>query len=281
MTEAFDPRLVKVSITFEDGVHVYQDLMISARGRLLASAIASQCEVQIFNLNESHKNYILTQGSPYKFPRTLIPLSLEVGRESYGTFEIFNGQMLAGAATQPPDIGITLVSVNNSFLLGAIIASTQPPISSLKTICQQCATRNSLSLDFQATDKQIDNYSYSGSVAGELRNIEKIGGINVYSNNGKMIVLDSNKPRAGTVRLINAANGMVGVPEVTSSGVNVRVMIDNSLQLGGSVQVESEINPAANGVYKIVQMDFDLANRRDPFWYVLKLWNTAYIGGTS
>ena len=61
----------------------------------------------------------------------------------------------------------------------------------------------------------------------------------------------------------------------------VKLMMDNSIELGGSVSVQSDLNPAANGTYKVVQANFEVASRDHPFWYTLYCSNLAYYQGTQ
>lgn len=283
MTQAFDPRLVKVTLDLIDGSHVYEDLAIFAQGRLFGSSLQNTCQVKLFNLTADHRNYIITQASPLKTPRTPINIALDIGRESYGTFRLFQGYVIAADVTQPPDIGVVLESLNSNFLSGAILGTNQPAISSLHQIAQRIADRYKLALDFQATNQQIENYSFNGSLTQELRRFEQLGKINAFvsPDNTTLVILDANKAAKGDVILINAATGMVGIPQVTDSGVTVRMMINPNVRLGGTINIQSELNPAANGEFKVVQIHYMLANRADPFWYILECSNLAYYQGTA
>lgn len=283
MTAAFDPRLVKVTLDLPGGTQEYQDIAIFAQGRLFGSPIQNVCECKIFNLTKQNTDFIVTQASPLKSPRTPIFMALDVGRQSYGTFRLFQGNVIAAEVTQPPDIGICLRSLTSNFLTGAIQGVQQGGSTSLMRISQAIAARGGWVLNFQATDKQIANYSFTGSVNAEMQYLQNIGGINVFTSadDSTLYVIDATKPIDGDPILISPATGMVGVPQVTDSGVNVRVMINNGIKLGGSVTIQSDLNPAANGTFKVVQILFDVANRDNPFWYSLYCSNLAYYQGTT
>lgn len=283
MTAAFDQRIIKVGLQFDDGVVTFEDLAIQARGRKFASSCMNECEARIFNLTKQQQNYVLTKASPLAQPgkeRTPINLTLDVGRQSYGTFRLFEGYVFQCGATQPPDIGITLRSLTSNFLTGVIAGSAQPDNTLLSVIAAGVAKSNSLTLEFKATDKQINNWSVSGSVLQQVNMLGQVGGVDAFVDNNTLVVLDSNKSRTEGPRLINASTGMVGIPQVTDSGVLVRMMVDNSIELGGSVTIESALNPAANGTYKVVQLNFDVATRDQPFFYTLVCSNLAYYQGT-
>jgi hypothetical protein len=61
---------------------------------------------------------------------------------------------------------------------------------------------------------------------------------------------------------------MVGVPVMDIQGVTTKYMLDQSSTLGGALEVQSLINPAANGIYNIYKLDFDIANRDVPWYWI-------------
>lgn len=280
--DAFDPRIVQVGVEFDGKTTTFEGLNIMAIGRKYGTAIMNECDVRIFNLSNQERHDILTMASPIKQKLTPIKLTLDVGRESYGAFRLYEGQVIACGSTQPPDIGISLKSLTGNYFMSLVNGYSQPPISSLKNIAQLVATANGLKLDFQATDKQIENYSFSGAAAKQIEKLNQMGNIIAFQDNDKLIVVDAGGSLQSQTRLINSQTGMVGIPEITQKGIRVKMMIDNSIRLFGKVQVESEINPAANGLYQIIQLNFEIANRENPFWYILECLSPAYwIGGTQ
>lgn len=287
MTSAFDNRVIKVGIEINGNQLTFEGLNIFARGTKWTSSLMSACEVRIYNLTQEQRKFILTQASPIARPPALltpINLTLDVGRESYGTFRLFAGQVFAGGATQPPDIGILLNSLTNNYQLSMTQNYQQSSIATLRTISQQVADAMNppLALEFTATDKQIENFSYTGSPQGMIAKLNEMGGVIAHIDNATLVVTDADKPRGNIVRLLNQTNGMVGIPQPTASGCIVKMMIDNSIQIGGEVQVESIINPGVNGNYIVRQMDFDIASRETPFWYTLQCQSKQlYTGGTQ
>ena len=283
MTSAFDNRIVKVSLEFEDGISTFEGLAITANGRKYNNEIMNECQCNIYNLTKDQRNYILRRTSPLLITKTPIKMMLDVGRESYGTFRLFNGMVNLSNTTQPPDIGLSLFALTNSYAQGIITGSTQAAQSSLKTIAQSIATANGLTLDFdesQVTDKQIENFSHSGSVASQIKKLNEIGNVIAFIDNETLILLDSNKTKKGEARIISAATGMVGIPTLTQNGVIVKMMLDNSVELGSLITVQSEMLPPANGDYKVIKIDFEVASREPAFWYTLECQTLDYYLGT-
>ena len=124
MTDAFDWRIVKLGLElngettiFDGGYRGGVGFDIVASGRRYLSASMSQCDLAIYNLTKEHRNYILTHATPLVQQgqnRKGIFVTLDIGRESYGTFRMFEGYSFACKPSQPPDIGIFLQSMTNN-----------------------------------------------------------------------------------------------------------------------------------------------------------------------
>jgi hypothetical protein len=269
MSTAFDPRIVQVSIAFPEGALTLEGLSIYATGQKFQAAAFNTCQCQIFNLTKEQRNYILSRTSPLNNPRTPIPMNLNVGRQSYGTFNLFSGYIQKSSATQPPDIGITLTALTSGFLIGALLSETQQATTQLSTIAQNIAANNGLSLNFLATDKQINNFSYVGSIAYQINSLNEMGGIIASVDNGILTVINAGQSINIGTRLINANNGMIGIPQFYENGVIVKMMIDKTVQLGDKVTIESKQLPAANGDYIIIAIIYEVASRDQQFYYTL------------
>lgn len=282
MTAAFDPRVIQVTIllpnetlTLDGGLSIY------ASGIKTNSSILNQCEIRIINVTKEHRNYILTRLSPLNLNNTPVRVFLDVGRESYGIFRLFDGYVLTTSSTQPPDIGIILTAVNDIILIGDITQETQPESSALSTIAKNIATKMGKILNFEATDKQIENYIYNGCVAYEVQELENMGDVVVSTDNDILTVRNANTPSNAAPRIINASTGMVGIPAFIWNGVRVTLMIDNTIKLGNVVTIESEMLPAANGDYVVVAIRFEVASRDQPFFYILECMAKDFYLGTQ
>jgi hypothetical protein len=290
MTSAFDGRLVRVTLALLSGTFTFQSLAIFARGSMFTSAQMGQCELTIFNMTKDQRNQVLTQASPMNLGRVNSPngqfipvnMTLEVGRESYGTFTLFQGNVIACSVTQPPDIGVMLRGLTSNYLASVLAGLNQSSVTLLSTIVKGVAASLNIPFENTATDRQIDNYSFNGGVLNQVKKLNMIGGILAYIDpkSNTLIVHDSDKSRPGGPILVAADTGMVGIPQVTEVGVVVKVMLAPSYRLGGQIEVVSEINPAANGTYFIYNIDFDVANRDTPFWLTLNCRTLPYFMGT-
>lgn len=281
---AFDPRLVEVSIVLPTGtINLGSGCEIYASGKKYASALMNECHVNIFNLSRDVRNNILSQTSPLKLGQNqTVMLTLDVGRESTGAFRFFEGNVVSANVSQPPDIGIALTSLTANFAAGVVSGVAQSATVPLSKIAKDIALRQGLDLYFQVKeDKMIDNYTHNGSISKEIGKLNVMGNVVAFVDNNTLVVIDSNTPIDTSPVIISASTGMVGVPQVTEYGVLVKMMINNAIKLGGPVTVKSDINPTANGDYFVTSIDFEIASREQPFWYVLGCQTTSRYMGTQ
>lgn len=264
---SLDPRLITITLQVNGGTKVFdQNLSISARGAKYGNAIFNDCEVTIANLDKATQDFILTETSPYNLNRTPKLITIDAGRVSYGISRIFAGSVFTSRPTQPPDISVILRCIENGFNGGNIVRRNYND-TPLSQIAGQIAKDNNLTLIFEANDRLIGNYTFNGPVNGQLDVLEKQGLIDVFQDGLKMVVKNQAVPLQGGARIINASNGMIGIPELNERGCIVKFLLDNRTTLGAGIVVESDVYPAANGLYTIYKLDFEIASRDTAFYY--------------
>jgi hypothetical protein len=264
-----DPRIVKVSITVNGVVKTYSSpLAITITGTRYGNALQNEAEILIENLDKPTQDYILTETSPYNKNKTPKVVTVEAGRQSYGTSLIYRGNIVTSSVSQPPDIGITLRCLTGNFTKGNVLTRNQPGQATLKQISSQIAQDNQTILNFQATDRNIANYAFAGAATNQVDLLNSLGNINAFIDNGTLIVKNAFIPLNNTLRILNAETGMIGIPEFTEWGVKVKFLLDNRTTLGGALRIQSKIYPAINGDYVIYKLAFQIATRDVPFYYV-------------
>lgn len=269
MTNALDPRIVKISIEVNGRLKIYTDpIQLTANGTRYGNALQNECTVTLDNLDVETQDYLLTETSPYNLNRTPKRVIVEAGRVSYGTAVIYVGNIVRAIVSQPPDITITLQCLTGNFYKGNILARSQPGIVPMQQISQAVANDLNVNLLYQATDKNITNYSYAGDALGQVENLNQMGNYNAFIDNNTLIVKDAFIPLNNSLRILNAQNGMIGIPEFTEQGIKVKFLLDNQTTLGSSLRIESKQYPAANGDYVIYKLGFQITNRDTPFYFI-------------
>lgn len=275
MATELDPRLLRISIEINGQLKSYEDLDMSASGTKYANANQNECEVKINNLDKTTRDYLLTETSPFTKSKTRKLLRVEAGRVSSGYSLVFQGDITNAVGAQPPDITLALKAATTDFAKGDIVSRSQAGVVPLRNIAARVAQDLGLSLTFQAAAKQISNYSFTGSAAKQVGQLGQLGRVNAYVDDGALVVKDWNAPLADRVREVNLDTGMIGIPDFTETGIKVKLLFDNQTVLGGALRVTSRLNPAANGLYTVAKLGFELASRDTPFYYIAEATRSA------
>lgn len=263
-----DPRIIRIGIEVNGVLKTYDDLFVVASGTKFANANQNECEVKIANLDKATRDYLLTETSPFNRNRTRKLLRVEAGRRSTGVSLVYQGDITNATGSQPPDIMLTLKSATGSYLNGNIVAKSSAGLTPLRSLAQSIATDLGLSLVFEAKDKQIANYSFTGGALKQVNQLGAMGRVNAYVDDSRLVVKEYNAPLAGRTRVLNLDTGMIGIPEFTEQGIKVKMLYDNQTTLGSGLDIRSIQNPAINGVYTVSKLGFELANRDTPFYYI-------------
>lgn len=263
-----DPRIVRIGIEVNGILKTYEDLNLKASGTKYANANQNECEVVITNVDKATRDFILSETSPFNGNRTPKRFIVEAGRKSYGYSRIYSGVVASAVPTQPPDINVTLKALTGNDKKSEIVARNQPGQASLKRIATQVATDLGVALLFQAQDRQIANYNFTGGALKQVDKLGEVGRVNAFIDDDSLIVKDNNRAIANTARILNIDTGLIGIPEITEQGVKVKFLLDNTTTLGGALRIQSKIYPAVNGDYIIYKLGFDIASRDTPFYWI-------------
>ena len=283
---AFDDRLITLTISLNNEVIATYDqsFYLIASGRSYTNGICGECSLRLDNISKKVRDQLVTATSQFGNPnRTPAIITLSVGRQSYGTFQIFNGSAIASNPTQPPDIGFSIRSLSAQNLFGIPNAFVAPAMATVQSICQQVANAAGLTLDYQASSNpSIGNYRFTGAIGKQIQKLQALG-VSAYipSNSTTLVVTDYLAPRKLPTLQVNSSTGLIGVPQVSEVGVTAKVLITSEIQLGSPVQLTSALNPAANGLYVLNNLGFEIASRDIPFYWILNMSYQASVLGQA
>jgi len=261
-----DPRIVRIGVEVNGATKYYEDLAISVSGNKFANANENDCELTITNLSRETRDYILTETSPFLKSKTPKKIIVEAGRVSTGTSIVFIGDIISATPSQPPDIALTIKATTKSSAKGEISTVSMTEKTSLSKIAKTIATELGLTLVFQADDKKIASFSFTGSKSRYVEQLAKMGNVNAYIDDEKLIVKNADVALTGSMQILDLDSGMIGIPEITEHGIKVKYLFNAMSEIGGALQVTSIMNPIANGTYTIFKLSFDLATRDVPFY---------------
>lgn len=264
-----DPRRVRIGIEVSGRINWYEGegWNIKASGTKYANPVQNDCTVVIKGLSTSTRDYLLTETSPFNSNKTPKRLIVEAGRVSTGTFRLFVGDITSAEPGSPPDVDITIKAKTQSAQAGNVMSMSGGEKSKLSAIAQRVADEVGVGLDFQATDKLISNFSFSGAALRAVGLLQDAGGVRAFIDDETLIVKDYDKAVLGRIKVLNMNSGMVGIPKATEKGVDVTYLVDGESALGGTLRLESKFNKSINGDYTIAQLKFDVATHEDTFFY--------------
>lgn len=267
MISSPDLRRIRFGIEISGRINWYEGLRVRAGGTKFANAQQNECTLTVSGLSMSTRDHLLTDTSPFNSNRTPKRLIIEVGRVSTALFRIFIGDIVSAEPSAPPDVDVIIKAKTQSAQAGNVVAIASGPISKLSAISQRVADEIGLGLDFQALDKNISNFSYTGAALKMVNLLQDSGGVRAFIDDETLIVKNYGSALAGRIRILGADTGMVGIPKATEKGLDVTFLIDSESLLGGMIRLDSKMNKSLNGDYVIDQLKFDVASHEDPFFY--------------
>jgi len=267
MTPELDPRILRVGIEISGEIRWYEGLNIHVSGTKLASDAQNQCQIDISNLSRATRNYLLTETSPFNKNRKPKKVYVDAGRVSTGTERMFVGEITEAGVTMPPEITLELKAQTGAYQKGNLVARSGQARDKLSTIAQQVAKDIECDLEFEADDKDIANWSFSGASLKQINALAQAGKVDVFQDDTTLVVKNAGKPLKNRVKIIQADTGMIGLPEATERGISVTILFDTDTNLGGAIELKSQLNPSLNGSYTIYQLAFDLSSREKAWYY--------------
>lgn len=267
MADSPDLRRIRFGIEISGRINWYEGLRVRAGGTKFANAQQNECTLTVSGLSMSTRDHLLTETSPFNSNRTPKRLIIEVGRVSTALFRIFIGDIVSAEPSAPPDVDVIIKAKTQSAQSGNVVAIASGPISKLSAISQRVADEIGLGLDFQAIDKNISNFSYTGAALKMVNLLQDSGGVRAFIDDETLIVKNYGSALSGRIRILGADTGMVGIPKATEKGLDVTFLIDSESLLGGMIRLDSKMNKSLNGDYVIDQLKFDVASHEDPFFY--------------
>lgn len=263
----YDPRVLRVGIQVGDLVNWYQGLTLFVSGSKSSNDNQAECTVKLTNLSKEVRDYLLKETSPFNKSASKKRIIVQAGRESTGVVRVFEGDITKSAISQPPDIELTLTAKANHAMKGKMVTQSFAEQAMLSDIAKKVSEDLELALDFQAADKNIRSYAYTGPALKQVSKLAEMGNVNAYVDGDFLIIKEADKALRGKRKILNIDSGMVGIPELTEKGVKVKFLFDPDTTLGSELKVESTLNPAAAGNYIIYKLSFSLSNHSTDFYW--------------
>ncbi len=265
-----DPRRMRVIIELEDRTVSYDELAITLQGTAYTNENQGEATITIANVDIQTRDFVLTQGSPFLRDRQQANkrITIEAGRVSTGLSTIYSGNIYRATVSNPPDQILSIRCLQQQAQKGVIVSNNFAGQVQLSTIAQRVADDIGVILVFEATDKQISDYSFTGGATDQVRKLEEAGGIDAWIDNGTLYIKNQRAALSNRIITLTPDNGMVGIPQTTEQGIRVMMMYNNQMQAGGQIDLQSRRYPHLSGRYVVYRLGYNLANRDTPFYLI-------------
>jgi hypothetical protein len=260
-----------------------QGLQIRVRINKAALAIQNRASIEITNLNTQLREQLLSQFTAWnkrqvetgQLSQNWIDVKIEAGYvEPQGEISsvVFLGQVaLVDPASPPPNIGVRLTCYSRQIDKTSFITDRAPTKTTfagyVKWAAEQMGFGSSYICDTSYNDVEILNPARSiFTVAGLLPDIQSYyrPDVAAFVDDNVLIVKDRSKVvNPDDVTFINR---FVGIPSWTEWGCEFNAMFDPSVRLAQAVYLRSLMNPGLNGTYVLMELEYDLSSRDNPFY---------------
>ena len=273
-----DKRIIIVEIEVPGGKKRLEGISVDYSVTKSSGSAMNEAEIKIANLSKEDRDYLVTATSPLQRPRQKKFVTIFAGYQSTGVTRRFTGDIVSATVSQPPDIWLTMKAKTGYHAKGDIMSRSAPAQSNLSGLAEGVAADLGLTLDFQATDKGIANYSHTGAAFSQVGKLGQSGAVDAYIDDDRLVIKDRGKGLSGRLRKLSEKTGMIGIPEVDEKGVKVKMLMDPHTTVGSVIEVESKLNPAANGRFTVFKLKENCSLRNTPFYLEVEA-TRAGLGG--
>lgn len=278
--QTLDTRIIIVEIDVPGGKKRMEGISCDFTATKTAGVLMNEAEIKIANLAKVDRDYIITATSPLQRPRQRKSVTVWAGYKSTGVTRRFTGDITEASVTQPPDIWLNMKAKTGYFARGDLVSRSAPAQANLSQLSAGVAKDLGLTLDFQAADKSIANYSFTGGNLLQVDRLGKSGQVDAYVDDDRLVVKNRGQGLSGRIRKLSEKTGMIGIPEVDEKGVKVKMLMDPHTALGTTLEIESVLNPAANGRFVVFKMQDNCSMRGLPFYIEVEALRPG-LGGMS
>lgn len=222
----------------------------------LMSAVMNKADIEICNLAQEDIEFLTTYTSQFIAINQRKRIRLWAGYEEDGVSLIFDGDIVEGMPTNPPDRWIKCKALSGYYSNKEVVSKTLGGDVSVKDLCTEASNLLNLPMVFESESvKKISDFSFTGDKTKIIKDLNELGGITAYEDDGTLFVLDKDTPRKSVdVRYISETSGLIGIPKPDPIGIECTVLLDNSLKIGQRIYIESKIFPSASGEYFIYEL---------------------------
>lgn len=276
-------RVWRLQIEINGNIKTFQELDFNQKSLKIDFNIKngiggafSNGDITIYNLNQNDMQFLSTcyNYSNGNFKKNKI--SLEAGyRDNFGV--LINGNINeADANFESVDKSINLKitgGIQNNLTNNSIQTSLNGNID-FKIICEECAKKNGLSIDYgkDIGKRVITDFSFLGSPYQYIEKLrEFFKDLDIFIDNiGASLKVQKKNSNSINRKVLSRETGLIGKPKPTWIGCNVKSLLNPSLKAGGYIDLKNEVLKDFDGRYRINEINHKGSNMGD-------LWESELI----
>jgi hypothetical protein len=201
--------------------------------------------VRVFNLKQDTITKVLTEFNT---------VSLEAGYQQGAFAVVYSGQIVQfkrgklSAIETYLDIFASDGQAMQMFgtINVSLPAAANGPNEQLKAIAA-AAEKQAVKLDPGGSGLDLQNWGgviergkvMSGGLAWHTRQFARNSRTTWSVQNGKLTIIKRDGYREGTILDINSRSGMIGIPEATADGINVRILLNPVIEIGQRIHINN------------------------------------------
>lgn len=265
-------RKVIVQIQTANGVKEFDGIDVKFSLTKTMSSIMNEANISICNLVKDDIEYLTTFTSEFIAIQERKRIRIFAGYEETGVSLIFDGDIARAIPTTPPDVWLECKALSGYYSNKDTTSISLKGSLSVSDVCKACASQLELPVvNMSTATKMITDFSFTGSKWKLINELNDIGGISAWEDNGTLYIADEKSPRKDLIaKELSETSGMIGVPKVDPVGIEVTMLLDNSLQVGQPVVLNSELIKQANGTYYIYEIKHEGHLRGNNFQTTIK-----------
>ncbi|HZT88314.1 MAG TPA: hypothetical protein VFA12_10105 [Stellaceae bacterium] len=223
--------------------------------------------LRVYGMTLSQINQLSVAGLTFQERNNRV--AIQAGNVGEKLATIFNGTIYEARPdfSNQPDTSFLVIGVGT---LGIQLTPVAPTSFKggvpVETALTAIAAKAGLTVENHGVTAVLSNPYFPGDAMAQikacLRAADCLGSIDPVRN--VLVIwpkLGSAPSSAGAVPTISPATGMIGYPSFSRNYIQVRTLFDPSIKGSGSVfRVESELT-AANGLWRIVNIEYDLSSQ--------------------
>lgn len=139
----------------------------------------------------------------------------------------------------------------------------------LSVVCTEIAANFNVPCLFYATDRELKNYTYRGSLYNQIQGLRNMEGINIeiFFDGSSLRVQNSELPGAMMPLICNSSTGMIGTPRPSFLGCDVKMLLQPMATPGQKVIVTSKMIPTlSKDTYRAMNIRHT-GSSRDSYFY--------------